>query len=282
MLNETSVKTETNNNGSPVREYRTIIDDSGSSYVNRVLIGTATTGLIRAEWVAARYGQIIPMNWSFVQVNSFLNAYMPLRYQVADAQNLIVSAFINGDFEWLWLIEHDTIIPPDATIRFNQYMLAEDTPVVSGLYFARSHPSNPLVFRGRGTGIYTKWRLGDKVWVDGVPTGCLLIHGGILREMWKDSEEYEINGQKTRRVFHSPRDLFFDPEFPGVTSQVGGTSDLHWCTRVMEEGYLKKAGWTTYARKKYPYLIDTNIFCYHINPDGEMFPNEQELAPWKK
>ena len=257
---------------SPVEDYQTIVDDSGGTWTNRLLIGTATTGLVRMEWVAARYGQIIPMNWSFVQVQQFINAYIPLRYQVADAQNLIVKEAIEKQFEWLLLIEHDVMLPPDAFIRFNRYILDETTPVVSGLYFTRSRPSDPLVFRGRGTSVHLKWKMGDKVWVDGVPTGCLLIHCGILREMWKDAEEYELQGQTTRRVFISPTDLWYDPEDARQLYTAVGTSDLNWCTRVIEGNYLKRAGWGKYARRKYPFLIDTNIFCRHINPDGEQFP----------
>jgi len=281
LLESTLLEDIQNNGDAPALEYRTIIDDSGGSYVNRLLVGTPTTGLVRMEWVAARYGQIIPMNWSYVQVSQFINSYIPLRYQVADAQNIIVGQVIAGGFEWLLLNEHDTMLPPDAFIRFNKYILEEQVPVVSGLYFTRSHPSLPLVFRGRGTSIYTKWKLGDRIWVDGVPTGALLIHAGILREMWNDAEEYEVQGAVTRRVFDTPRDLWFDPEFPGVSYAAGGTSDLDWCTRVMEGDYLKRAGWKKIARKKNPFLIDTQIFCPHINNDGEQFPSQMELDYWK-
>jgi len=257
---------------SPVREYKTIIQDSNDpGYVNRLLVATPTTGLVRIEWVQARYGQIIPTNWSMVQMNQYLNSYIPLRYQVADAQNLIVREVINGDFEWLLLIEHDTCIPPDAFIRFNQYMHDEKVPIVSGLYYTRSRPSEPLAYRGRGTSVYTDWTFGDLVWVDGVPTGCLLVHTGILREMWNDSEEYSIGKEVTRRVFDTPRGLWADPESPQHNT-IQGTSDLDWCTRVMQGGYFAKAGWTEYQDKKYPFLIDTNIFCKHINNDGEQFP----------
>ena len=34
----------------PVREYRTIVDDSGNpGYVNRILIGVPVTGVVRVE-----------------------------------------------------------------------------------------------------------------------------------------------------------------------------------------------------------------------------------------
>ena len=257
---------------SPVRDYQIIIQDSGDpGYVNRLLVGTASTGLVRMEWVQGRYGQIIPTNWSMVQMIQFMNGYIPLRYQVDDAQNVIVKAAIEGDFEWLLLVEHDTIMPPDAFIRFNKYMRDEKTPVVSGLYYTRSRPSEPLIFRGRGTSVYTDWEMGDRVWCDGLPTGCLLVHMGIIREMWEDSEEYQIGSTTTRRVFDTPRHLFFDPETDKYNITTG-TSDLAWCTRVMEGEYFAKAGWDKYGDKQFPFLVDTQIFCRHIDMGGEQFP----------
>jgi len=256
----------------PVRAYRTIVKDSGDpGYVNRLLIGTATTGLVRIEWVQARYGQIIPMNWSQVQMLEYFNSYIPLRYQVADAQNLIIKEMIDKDFEWLLLLEHDVILPPDAFIKFNQYMRDEKTPVVSGLYFSRAQPSEPLIFRGRGTSVHVDFQMGDKVWADGVPTGCLLIHYSLIKAMWDDSPEYNLRGTVTRRVFNTPATLWYDPE-SGQYNTTQGTSDLAWCTRVMKEDYFKKTGWTEFADKEYPFLVDTSIFCRHINPDGSSYP----------
>jgi hypothetical protein len=232
------------------------------------------------EWVSARYGQIIPTNWSLVMMNQFMHGYVPIRYGVADAQNLIVKAAVEGDFEWLLLIEDDTMPPPDAFVRFNDYMREGEVPVVSGLYFTKSEPSEPLVYRGRGVSYYGDWHLGDKVWCDGVPTGCLLIHMAILREMWQDSEEYLVHGRvPTRRVFEAPANTWWDPE-EGEYYSATGTSDLQWCTRVMKNGYFKKAGWDTYQDMEYPFLVDTNIFCRHIDIDGIQYPTQAEMTKW--
>lgn len=256
----------------PDIQYRTIINDSGnSSYVNRLLVGTATTGLVRIEWVAARYGQLIPPNWSTVEMRQMLNAYIPLRYQVDDAQNLIVDHAIKNDFQWVLLIEHDNILPLDAFIRFNEYIRNASHPVVSGLYFTRSYPSEPLVYRGRGTSFYGDWQIGDKVWCDGVPTGCLLISVALLKAIWEDSEEYQAGKMFPRRVFNTPRDIWYDPGSEQFNT-VNGTSDLDFCKRIIDGGYLEKSGWTDHARMAYPFLVDTNIFCGHIEPNGEIYP----------
>jgi len=257
---------------SPVREYQTIIKDGGGpGYINRLMIGTAATGVIRIEWARARYGQIIPVNWSEVSTLEYINGYIPLNYQVADAQNVIVKQAIDRDFEWLLLWEHDVLPPPDALIKLNKYIRDEKTPVVSGLYYTRALPTEPLIFRGRGNSVYTDWKMGDQVWCTGVPTGFLLIHMAILREMWKESPEYKARNIIVRRVFDTPRRVHFTPEANQYTT-FQGTSDLEWCNRVIEGGYFKKAGWKKFQKKKNPFLVDTSIFCKHINIDGTQYP----------
>src|SRR3990172_4521076 len=122
----------------PVRPYRTIVNDSNDpGYTNRLLIVTPVTGLVRIEWVQARYGQVIPTNWSHVQMLQYLDSYMPLRYQVDDAQNLAVKEFIEKDFEWLLLWEHDVCPPPDACIRLDEHIRNATSPILSGLYYTR-------------------------------------------------------------------------------------------------------------------------------------------------
>ena len=259
---------------SPVREYKNIVIDSNDpGYINRVMIATPTKGMVRMEWVMARYGQIVPVNWSQVQYVQFLYTASPIRFNVANAQNVIVKQVIEKDFEWLLLIEDDVILPETAFLTLNKYIREETAPVVSGLYFTKSDPPEPLVFRGRGNSYYGNWKIGDLVWADAVPTGCLLIHAGILREMWKESPEYSVNGIITRRVFDDPRKLWYDPA-TGSYNTITGTSDLDWCTRVKEGGFFAKAGWKEFQKKKYPFLVDTSISCKHIDlSTGKQYPS---------
>jgi hypothetical protein len=254
-----------------MNEYATTVIDSGVKTHQRMIVGTASTGNVRIEWVQARVGQGIPTNWSWVQMYQYINGYMPLRYQVADAQNLIVAEAMRGNYDFMLLYEHDVVPPVDALIKLNEYMKAGTPPVVSGLYCTRSRPSEPMIYRGRGNGAFMDWQPGDLVWCDGVPTGFLLVNMAIIRLMWADSEEYPLAGQTVRRVFKTPRDQWIDPD-TGVFHTSAGTSDLEWCSRVINGKYLEKAGWPELQAQEFPLLVDTNIFCRHMNPDGEVFP----------
>jgi hypothetical protein len=256
----------------PNFDYTVQVNDSGDEqFVNRILIGTATTGLVRVEWMQGRLGQIIPCNWAHMSMSQGLSGYYPLRYQVADAQNLIVKEAVEKNYRWLLLWEHDCIPQPDALQRLNEYMMAKEVPVVSGLYFTRSRPSEPLIFRGRGTGTFRDWTPGDQVWCDGVPTGFLLIHMDLIQAMWEESPEYVAGNQITRRVFRTPGNFKLYPQ-EHTLMMLAGTSDLDWCTRVMKGGFFKKSGWGQYEGREYPFLVDTAIRVSHINMNGEQFP----------
>lgn len=238
---------------------------------HRFMVGTPVTGLVRIEWVLARYGQLIPTNWSMADVMNWMPTTAPLQYVVSDAENLIVRSAIEQDTEWLFSLEHDNVLPPNTFWRLNEYMRKKTIPVVSGLYFTKSNPPEPLIYRGVGNSFYDKWKLGDRVWCDGIPMGCSLIHMSILRAMWNESPEYKVGDQVTRRVFAEPSRVWFDPA-KGTLVNATGTSDLAWCERVRKEHFFAKAGWPKYDKMRYPFLVDTNLLVKHIDESGRQYP----------
>jgi len=247
-------------------------NDARAITQKRLLIFTPTVGNVRMEWVQARYSQMIPTNWSFADMLQFLSSSIPIDYQLADAQNLVAKKVVEDDYEWLLMIEDDNVLPPDAFIRINEYMNRGDIPMVSGLYFLKSTHAEPLVYRGRGNSHFQDWKLGDRVWVDGMPMGFLLIHSSLIKAAWKESEEYQVMGETTRRVFEQPNSMWLDEETGGIIAK-GGTTDLQWCSRLMEDGLFTKAGWPKFQKMKYPFLVDTRIFIKHIDRNsGVMWP----------
>lgn len=236
----------------------------------RIMMGTPTRGLVRMEWHNALASQLMPANWSTSTMVVPMSTMIPVRFQVADAQNVIVKSAVEGGYEWLILLEDDVLAPPTLYAQLNTYMRKADVPVVSGLYYQKSEPTEPLIYRGRGNGAFTNWEPGELVWADGVPTGCLLIDVGLLRAMWAESDEYEVGGQRTRRVFMDKNHGWVLED--GSISVNSGTSDLNWCQRVVEGEFFAKSGWDDYQRMQWPFLVDTRISCGHITPDGQVFP----------
>lgn len=230
-------------------------------YQHRVMLGIPTMGVVRIEWHNAVNGLIIPVNWS----NSMQT---PIGFRVDDAQNIVCKEAMEKNFEWLLLLEDDVLPPPDLLVKVEQHMEAKSAPIVSGLYPLKSTQAMPFIFRGRGNGTFRDFKTGDKVWADGVPTGCLLVHMSVIREMAKVAETYVLRANQTqvqlKRIFWTPRQSFSDPAL-GTYQKLVGTSDLFFCDQLKEKGILKKAGWGGHARKTYPYLVDTSINCGHID-----------------
>jgi len=252
------------------QHYGSLIFKATELNEDRIMIGIPMTGLLRSEWVLARYGQCIPCNWSNQEVYDWMQQGTPLGYDVANARNIIVNAFIKSKCQWLLFIDHDVILPRDAFVKINIYMMEKKYPVVTGLYFAKCHPPEPLLYRGRGNGHFRNFKIGDKFFVDGIPMGCTLIHRSILEPMHNDAEWYDAKGTKVKRVFDTPAGVLIDPQ-TGGSKTYAGTEDLAWCNRVISGGYLKKE-WPEIAKKKYPFFADTSIFCHHITNDGQVYP----------
>lgn len=233
----------------------------GKGYRHRIMLGTATMGLVRIEWHEAMTAIVMPTNWGWARCT-------PLGFHVDDAQNIIVQQTLQSGCEWLWLLEDDTAPPPMAAILMQEHIRKHDVPVVSGLYRQKGGSGEPLIYRGKSAGAFWDFKPGELVWADGVPTGCLLVHSSILQLMYDEAEAYTVqaNGVKVgvKRVFQNPRRFDYDPASQRYEITTG-TSDLDWCGRVREGNLLKRAGWPKVAGKEYPFLVDTRIDCKHID-----------------
>ena len=260
--------------------YRGVTITKFSPIQRRILVGIPMTGLLRSEWVMARYGQVIPCNWSQMEYIQWVDQYSPIKFMVADARNIIVTEFIEKEFEWLIFIDHDVVLPPFFLVAVNERIIHNKVPVWGGLYFTKSIPSSPLIYRGRGNGYFAKWKLGDEVWCDGMGLGCHVIHSSVLKILWDESEEYSVAGRVVRRVFETPVKIAIDPESHSYQTQVG-TEDLPWYSRIINDKVLERAGWKAVARRKYPFLCDTTLMCKHIDWDGIQYPARGEHLGYK-
>ncbi len=248
---------------------------------NRILVGVPATGTVRMEWVISRYHQIIPCNWGQVDCLKWLDQSSPMGFLVAEARNVIATECVENGFEWLFFLDQDVCLGHTAILKFNERMLKCDVPVFGGLYFTKSVPSEPLVYRGRGNSYHGNWKMGDEVWVDGMGMGSTMIHSSILKVLYDESEEYDVMGRKVRRIFETPAKTWFDPETKSWFNS-SGTEDLALCSRIMRDDIFKKAGWPKFQRKKYPFLIDTSVFSFHIDPNGVQYPSQGEHLEYIK
>lgn len=254
-----------------VNEYMGKLIENAGKPQHRIMVGIPMTGLLRAEWVIARYGQVIPCNWAQADMIQFLDQYSPLRYSVADARNIIANAAVEQNFEWLFFVDHDTILPQGTVLKLNERMIKNNVPVWSGLYFTKSVPAEPLVYRDFGRGYFADWKIGDEVWVKAVPMGCTMINVKLLKVMYDEAEEYNVGGRMLKKIFDTPAKIFYDVDTL-LAGAITGTEDINWCQRVVKDKIFEKAGFPEYQEKENPFLVDTSIFCKHIDAHGRQYP----------
>lgn len=251
----------------------------------QVLIGTVTLGLLRVEWYSAMQSMVCPPNWATVRST-------PTGYTTMDGQNILVDTVLRGSFRALLLIEDDTCPPPQCLIQMDRWFWKMERrkapPVVSGLYHIKGSAEvrngkkggvellgpEPLAYRGSGTRAYRDWKPGDVIWVSGIPTGALLLHRSVL-EAWArepDIETYSVAGYPfpMKKIFQQPSQVWIDPQ--GGTHVASGTSDLWWSDQTIKRKIFAKAGWPQYAKREYPFIIDTSLKFGHVDRcDGKIY-----------
>jgi hypothetical protein len=261
-----------------------------------LLIGVATLGTVRIEFMNALNGMVSPPNWSLVRAT-------PTGYTTADAQNLLVDTVLRGTFRALLFIEDDTCPPPQTLLTLDRWLWKMERqkapPIVSGLYHIKGSAETrtgktggiellgpePLIYRGSGQRAYRDWAPGDVVYCSGVPTGALLIHRSVL-EAWAkepDLETYTLPGYPfpLKKMFQNPSHVWVDPS-TGQANVSAGTSDLYWSDQTIKRNILFKAGWsriyqrgaiaTHSERGKWPFIVDTSLRFMHIDrATGQQF-----------
>jgi hypothetical protein len=243
-----------------------------------MLIGTPSLGLIRLEWANAMDGMVKPPNWSVAKSS-------PIGYPVGPAQNMIVDTVLRGPFRALLLIEDDTVPPLDALLLFDRWFFKMERklapPIVSGVYHIKGSEeirrgktggiatlgAEPLIYRGGGMRAYRDFMYGDVVWCNGIPTGALMIHRSVL-EAWArepDVPSDTIPGypHPCKRVFEQPSRVWQEPG--GAFRCMTGTTDLYWSEQTIRRDILTKAGYGKYAKREFPYIVDTALRFGHID-----------------
>jgi hypothetical protein len=260
----------------PVYTVKNKAKDSEDSIFRTYSLGIATTGLIRYEWHSAIFDMVVPMcHGPSKTYGANLHYFSSIGYHVAEARNLIVQNFLKDNFtEWLFFIDHDTLPHPFTFAYMTQHIREKKYPIVSGLYFSKTFPSQPLVFRGTRNGVYTDWQCGDLVNTSAVPMGMTIIHRSILEWCYARSREVMCtDGTVVKEVFRTPRDRIVDPQSNSYFTLVG-TEDLWFCEKLMDLNVFEETGWGHLKNEKYPFLVDTRIFCKHIDQKGQVWPYE--------
>lgn len=191
-------------------------------------------------------------------------------------RNLIVENFLKTDSDWLFWIDADTTVPIGSIER----LLSTGKKFISGLYYAKHPPHNPIAYYKNGDTSYksintdNSWERGEILEVESVGFGCMLTHRSIFEDIKKAYVVKQIVGSGMTLIHKDdiseslPKlqpglhgnilsqqviDPEFEPKFPFFALEFGRTEDI-WFTEK-----AKRVGYKVY--------VDTSIECGHLYPN---------------
>ncbi len=200
---------------------------------------------VSPEWAMALAIQNYPLNLT----RAF---YLAGKLETAEARNKAVEYAVQKKSKYIWFLDDD-VQPPLFALRQLIYTLEsadDDVMVVSGIYFTKNEPTEPVIYRGEGQGAFWKWRVNDKFEIDGCGAGCMLVNTKLFEKLEKP--------------------YFKTIDEIGDKTAYASTEDIYFCNKVKAAGYK--------------ILADASVLCNHWNvntmkyynlPD-DAYPNKKE------
>jgi len=207
-----------------------------------VVIGIPSFGMVSTYFLQARLSQQFPL------VSSSIDKIV-LNKPIADARNEIVEFALQQNAQYIFWLDDDVIPPPNSFLRlYNQ-----QKDIINGVYWSKSNPTMPLLFRGHLEGPYWDWHVGDLIEIDAAGNGLTLVKTDVYRKMQK-----ELGGPWYSVEYGS---------FPGVTNEVpvANTEDLYFYWKA------KKVGYKVWA--------DTSIQAFHYEKNSRVLYGMPGNAP---
>lgn len=128
-----------------------------------------------------------PLSWDWA--NAFYSLQIPLGASVArkmvsgkivaDARNEIAVAAIEAECDWVLYVGDDNILPANAF----ELLARHKKKLVTGVYWTKSYPHSPYIWRDVLKGAYVDWKYGEFFKVDWAGCDCLLVHTDVFKAL---------------------------------------------------------------------------------------------------
>lgn len=195
-----------------------------------IIVGIPSFGMVSHYFAQARGSQQFPL------VSSSMDRYV-VGKPIAEARNEIVQYAIDSDADYIYWLDDDVIAPADAFLKLWRHQ----KDIINGVYWSKSNPPMPLLFRGHLNMPYLNWHIGDLIEIDAAGNGLTLVKTDVYRTI---SEK--IGGPWYSTEYGS---------FPGVKQTPhNNTEDLYFYWKA------KKAGFKVWA--------DTSVQAHHYDKNG--------------
>lgn len=213
----------------------------GKVFGVNVVIGIPSFGSVSTYFYQAMKSQQYPL------VSSAIDKIV-LNKPIAEARNEIVQFALDQGANYIFWVDDDVIPPPDAFLKlYNQ-----QKDIINGVYWSKSNPPMPLLFRNHLEGPYWDWHIGDLIEIDAAGNGLTLVKTDVYRQI---SEK--VGGPWYSTQYAS---------FPGIKqSAANNTEDLYFYWKA------KQAGFKIWA--------DTSVQAFHYEKNQQVMYHMPANAP---
>lgn len=206
-----------------------------------VVVGIPSFGMVSTYFLQSRMAQQFPL------VSSAIDKIV-LNKPIAEARNEIVEYALEQGANYIFWLDDDVVAPGDAFLK----MFNHQKDIVNGVYWSKSNPPMPLLFRNHLEGPYWDWHVGDFIEIDAAGSGLTLVKTDVYRKI-RD----EIGGPWYSTEYSS---------FQGVSSSPSNnTEDLYFYWKA------RKAGYKIWA--------DTSIQAFHYEKNSQVLYAMPPNAP---
>lgn len=198
-----------------------------------VAIGIPTFGLVNIFWASRLFGQLRhPMNRD-------VRVLVVVGTEVGLARNEIVSRIFEMEAaepgrrcSHLLFVDDDVLVHPDLLLK----LMADDRPIVGGLYYAKTSVPQPLVLHGESDGIRQSWEPGELVecWAHGM--GATLIRMEVFRRL-RDETALGADERGHLNYFETTRDAAV-LKADGTAAVRNQTEDVNFLRKAAALGYV--------------------------------------------
>lgn len=102
------------------------------------------------------------------------------------AKERLAELALKNNCQWAFFVDDDTIPPPDTLLKMIKLWKSDPKyKVISGVYWSKSNPPVPLIFKGGLEGSFWDWTTQDLIKADGAGAGCLFVDTEIFKKMPK-------------------------------------------------------------------------------------------------
>lgn len=206
-----------------------------------VMVGIPSFGMVSTYFMQTVAAMQYPLVTSKVE-NVVLNK------KIDDARNEIVEEALRQGAQYIFWLDDDVVTPGDSFLKLYRHQ----KDIVNGVYWSKSNPSMPLLFRGHLEGPYWDWHVGDFIEIDAAGNGLTLVKTDVYRKIQKELGEpwYSVDYAS----------------FPGLTKGgANNTEDLYFYWKA------RQAGYKIYA--------DTSVQGMHYDSTNKVFYYGPAYAP---